>query len=124
LVGSVAPDEMSRYLAAADVAVSFIRPCYSKQASSPTKNAEYLAAGLPLIANSGVGDVDEMIRKRGVGVLIQGFDEAEYRRAISIARTFPDIAARCRAAAHEEFDLKALGGPRYRALYERLSSKK
>ena len=35
-------------LAMADAGLSFIKPCLSKLASSPTKLAEYLAAGLEL----------------------------------------------------------------------------
>src|SRR5687768_7432269 len=34
------------YLSAADAGLSFIKSCFSKIASSPTKNAEYLACGL------------------------------------------------------------------------------
>jgi hypothetical protein len=36
-------------------------PSFSKQASSPTKLAEYLAMGLPCECNSGVGDVDRIM---------------------------------------------------------------
>ncbi|MCV5148282.1 glycosyltransferase, partial [Escherichia coli] len=52
-VGRVAAEDLPRYLCAADIAVSFIKSCYSKQSSSPTKIAEYLACGLPVIANAG-----------------------------------------------------------------------
>ena len=48
------PGEVPRYLKAADVAISFIKPCYSKQSSSPTKIAEYLASGLPVVCNAGL----------------------------------------------------------------------
>src|SRR5881397_2065430 len=40
-IGQVPPREVPRYLKAADVAVSFIKPCFSKLSSSPTKIAEY-----------------------------------------------------------------------------------
>lgn len=113
----VASDEIPRHLSAADVAVSFIKPSYSKQASSPTKNAEYLAAGLPIIANSGVGDVDALIAENGVGVLIDDFDDGSYRAAIRTVLQIGDVSDRCRAVAKEHFDLETIGGTRYRRLY-------
>lgn len=120
-VSSVAPTEIPRYLSAADLAVSFIKPCYSKQASSPTKNAEYLAAGLPMIANFGVGDVDELIETESVGVLIDRFDHDRYQAAILSVRSLGDIGERCREVARRRFDLPAIGGERYRRVYKRMT---
>jgi len=68
LVGCSAPAELLLRLGSrCDAAVSFIRPCVSKLASSPTKIPEYLAAGLPVVANRGIGDMDELIAREGVG---------------------------------------------------------
>ena len=122
-VGSVAPDEIPRYLSAADVAVSFIKPCYSKLSSSPTKIAEYLACGVPVISNRGVGDLDELIETNKVGVLLDNFSEAAYLAAITDAEALGDIRARCLNTARKEFDLATVGGERYRRIYERLSIK-
>lgn len=119
-VAGVLPADIPRYLSAADAAVSFIKKCYSKQASSPTKNAEYLASGVPVIANSGVGDVAELIDNEGVGVLIKKFDHGGYVDAIKRLKALGDIRERCRIAARERFDLAAVGGERYRRLYKRL----
>ncbi len=121
-VGSVSPGEMPRYLGAADVAVSFIKPCYSKQASSPTKNAEYLAAGLPMIVNSGVGDVDELVETEKVGVLVDKFDRETYLTALATVKELGDVKQRCRDVARRKFDMAVIGGERYRRLYERLAS--
>lgn len=108
------------YLSAADLAVSFIKQCYSKQASSPTKNAEYLACGLPIIANSGVGDVDLLIERNGVGALVREFSREAYLAALDEVENLGDIAERCRKTARREFDLKTVGGERYRRIYRRL----
>ena len=122
LITRVPAAEMPEYLVAADLAVSFIKPCYSKQASSPTKNAEYLACGLPIIANSGVGDVDILIEGHGVGVLIEKFERESYLGASERIESLGDIAGRCRSVAGDEFDLKTVGGVRYRRLYAVLKS--
>ena len=95
---------------------------YSKQASSPTKNAEYLACGLPFIANRGVGDVDKLIEENGVGALIYAFSEDEFIRALNEVATLGDISDNCRSVAAELFDLETVGGQRYRRLYQDLAS--
>lgn len=121
-VGSVPSGEVPRYLSASDVAISFIKACYSKQSSSPTKLAEYLACGLPIIANRGVGDVDELIEKNGVGVLVDGFDKASYLSAMKKIDELGDVAEKCRETAYREFDLETVGGVGYRRAYRRLIS--
>jgi glycosyltransferase involved in cell wall biosynthesis len=119
-VDSVSPNEIPLYLNAADAGVSFIMQCYSKQASSPTKNAEYLASGLPIIANSGVGDVDAQITEHNVGVIVERFDRECYLDALNRLKEPGDIRQRCRDAAKTVFDLETVGGTRYRMLYERI----
>ncbi|HEV7903548.1 MAG TPA: glycosyltransferase family 4 protein [Pyrinomonadaceae bacterium] len=122
-VAKVAPADVPRYLRAADVAISFIRACYSKLSSSPTKIAEYLASGLPVICNTGVGDLDELIEGDRVGVLISDFTPEAYERALAELDALceeEDLAERCRASARRRFDLVEVGGARYRRLYRRL----
>lgn len=119
----ISPAEMPSYLNAADVAVSLIKPCFSKLSSSPTKMAEYLAAGLPVICNAGIGDLDELIETDRVGVLLHDFSEASYLRALDeLTELERDVAlpARCRSSAVARFDLVRIGGARYRRLYERM----
>lgn len=121
LIQKVPSNELPKYLCAADVAVSFIKKCYSKQASSPTKNAEYLACGLPIIANSGVGDVDSLILDNQVGVLIDTFETNELVAAVEKITDLGDIGEKCRQTSRELFDLKEIGGTRYRNLYGRIT---
>jgi glycosyltransferase involved in cell wall biosynthesis len=123
LVRKVAPAEIPRYLKAADLAVSFIKPCYSKLSSSPTKLAEYLAAGLPVVCNAGIGDVDAVVEGERVGVVVRELNADAYRAALAEAealRREPGTAARCRDAARRHFDLEGVGGRRYRRLYQRV----
>jgi glycosyltransferase involved in cell wall biosynthesis len=125
LVRRVAPTEVPRYLRAADLALSFIKPTYSKQASSPTKVAEYLAGGLPVIANVGIGDLDEVLEAERVGVILRRFDRDAYLTALRVAdalRSDPETPARCLASARRCFDLETVGGARYCRLYGRLSA--
>ncbi len=123
LIRKVAPAEIPRYLKAADLAISLIKPCYSKLASSPTKLAEYLASGLPVICNPGIGDVDRVITADRVGVLVEELTREGFQTALDAAEALcrePGLSERCRASAQARFDLNQVGGQRYRRLYERL----
>ena len=123
LVTKVTPEEVPRYLRAADIAISFIKPCYSKQSSSPTKIAEYLAAGLPVVCNAGVGDLDELIIENQAGALLKEFTPEAYLKAlreIDIMRADLQLPERLRELAVREFDLAQVGRTRYARLYQRL----
>lgn len=121
-VASVPPSEIPKYLSAGDAAISFIKNSFSKQASSPTKNAEYLAAGLPIIANAGVGDVDSQLIEDGVGVVVHELSRDGYVEALDRLSSLGDVEERCRGSARRSFDLENIGGRRYRRLYRALLS--
>jgi glycosyltransferase involved in cell wall biosynthesis len=120
---SIASAEVPSYLAAADVGLAFIKRCISKLASSPTKNGEYLACGLPLVINAGVGDSDALINDWKAGVLIEEFTDAEFAEAgrnIAAIVAQPEVRKRARAVAEQLFDLNTIGLERYASLYERV----
>jgi glycosyltransferase involved in cell wall biosynthesis len=122
-VGKVSPEDVPHYLRAADAAISFIKPCYSKLSSSPTKIAEYLASGLPVICNTGVGDLDELIETDRVGVIISEFNAEAYKQALNqleVLRRDETLSDRCRTSAQKRFSLKNVGGESYRRLYRRM----
>lgn len=82
VVRAASRGELPYLLSAADVGISFIRPTYSKRASSPTKLGEYFAMGLPVVTNAGVGDVAEVVAEIGGGVVLTELDEQGYRRSV------------------------------------------
>lgn len=120
----VTADDVPRFLGAADVSLSILRPSYARIASSPTKFAECLAAGLPVISTAGIGDLDAHIEEGRVGVVLRGLDRDAYAdavRAIEALRRDPDLAERCRHEARTRYDLETVGGARYRRIYGALS---
>jgi len=122
-VRSVAPHEVPENALAGDLALSFIPATYSKLASSPTKVAEYLACGVPVVATPGVGDIDGQLTGEGVGVLVRSHSPDGYSEALArlkVITAAPDIARRCRQSAARLFDLATVGGPRYVGLYHQL----
>ena len=58
--------------------VFFIHPCYSKLSSSPTKHGEIMAMGIPLITNSGVGDVDAIVQQYNAGIVLDQFSDVAF----------------------------------------------
>ncbi len=123
LIKKVSPVEIPLYLSASDIAISFIKACYSKLSSSPTKIAEYLASGIPIITNRGVGDVAEMIEKNQVGAVIEDFTPHSYLKALKKVAEMKDLNKKCRQTAEREFDLEKVGGAKYRLLYSKLLNK-
>lgn len=120
------PDEMAGLLCESDVGISFIRPSFSKEAASPNKFAEYLACGLPVVTNAGVGDLDTTMRRHEVGSVVAAFTGDEYagawRQVLELLRADArGLRARCRAVAQDEFAAE-IAVERYVALYDSLSS--
>lgn len=119
-VGRVEPSQIPDYLIASDAGLSFVKATYATQSRSPTKIPEYLAAGLPIIANSGVGDVDELINSEKVGILVDEFTPEAYQQALFKLRRLGYVSERCKETARRRFDLEAVGGSRYFRLYKNL----
>ena len=109
-------EEMPALIAAGDIGVSIIEPTYAAKASCPTKVGEMLAMGVPVIANSGVGDMAEMIGKGGVGAVIDRFEDAAYAEAIAKVERSRMSPKEVRAAARRWFALED-GVDRYDAIY-------
>ncbi len=74
--------QLPNLLSICDASIFFIKPLYSKKASSPTKMAELLGMGIPIICNSDVGDTDEIIKKENLGIVLDGFTESDYSLAV------------------------------------------
>ena len=123
-VKAAAPAEVSSYLSAGDIGLAFIRPCFSKQASSPTKNAEYLGCGLPLIINAGVGDSDALVSNGEIGALVEELTDASYSKALTAVRKLlanrDALHLAARDTAEKFFDVGRVGVERYARLYERV----
>lgn len=91
----------------------------SELGRSPTRMAEILGCGLPVVANDGVGDVARIIRKYQVGVLVDGPAPDQMAAALTALDELmadPDLPTRCRAAAEAVFSLK-VGTEDYAQLY-------
>lgn len=116
-------DELPAYLAAADLGLALIRADPSTIACSPTKLGEYLAAGLPVVATAGVGDVDALLADARAGVLIHDTALAGLIAAAEAAAPLIgdlDVRRAARRLAEEELNLETIGIARYVDVYRHL----
>lgn len=113
-------NELPKFLARSNIGLFFIRSTFSKQASCPTKLGEFLAMGMPVIVNRGVGDYDQWVKNEGLGIVIDDFSHAAFEKAIQkMSGLLLDrgIQERCRTFAKKHLSLD-LGIQRYRSIYQ------
>src|SRR4029078_795798 len=84
VITEAARSEVPATVKASDVNISFIKPVYSKISSSPTKLGEVLSMGIPVICNSGVGDVESIVTNANAGHVLSGFADSDYKEAVNV----------------------------------------
>ena len=113
-------DEIPALISLADLSVVFIRPGKAKIGCSPTKLAELLACNVPIIANTGVGDLDDIINlTRNGSMIVKDFEDTTLRTAVEQVIKFKetehlDIRENSRYFSLEE------GTASYAAVYKEL----
>lgn len=119
-IAAARPDEVPKVLQRQVASVMFYAGGETSELGrSPTRMAEILGCGLPVIANDGVGDVADIIRRYNVGVIVDEGTEAAMAAALEDLDALmadPVLPSRCRQAAEEVFSLEA-GTEAYRRLY-------
>lgn len=119
-IGPRKPEDMPEAVRGHDLSVMFYAGGEdSELGRSPTRMAEILGCGLPVIANDGVGDVAWIIEKYRVGVIVDGPDPDQMVAALMALDQLladPDLPSRCRHAAEEVFSLSG-GTEAYSHLY-------
>lgn len=103
------------------IAICKMNAGVSLKASMPTKIAEFLACGRPVVVNRGLGDLDEYLREFNAGVILDGtIDDTKTRAHLLLDLiSDPDTPNRCRALAESHFDFK-VGAQKYINIYERM----
>lgn len=102
-----------------DYSMFFIRPTFSKSASSPTKQGELMAMKIPIICNSGVGDTDEIIKRFKAGSVLSDLSKTTLENWSPDTMSFSPEDSR--AGAEEWFSLQK-GADSYFEVYQRMLS--
>ena len=103
-----------------DVSIFFIKPAYSKKASSPTKQAELLGLGIPIICNGNVGDTGDIIEKNNAGFVIDSFSTNKYAEIIDSIENITSISPLHLRKVAESYASLELGIKRYTHVYEKV----
>ena len=116
------PQKVHKAVQNQHVSAMFFTMGLAKLGSSPTRMGEILGCGLPVVANTGVGDVARIVTDYRVGVLVEDASSDAMEAALDALfelEADPDLPARCRAAAEAVFSL-AEGTRKYREVYSRV----
>lgn len=117
---NAARHEVPVLLSLSRFSIFFIKPCYSKISSSPTKHGEIMAMGIPVITNSGVGDVKRISAEYNGGYVVDDFTDASFDAVINQlqqGKTFS--AATIREGAKAYYNLQA-AVEKYAAVYHKI----
>jgi hypothetical protein len=93
----------------------------SLTAAMPTKIAEFLACGRPVVVNKGLGDLDSFVAEFNAGVVLDGTPGNLEVSALKMANLINDFETpfRCRALAEKYFNLNS-GVRSYLDLYSKM----
>lgn len=118
IIRSCLHKEVPLHISLFDLSIFFIRPTFSKKASSPTKQGELMAMGIPIICNAGVGDTDRVVNEYNAGTVLQELDKKSCGTINPTDITFD--RERTMLGAGEFYGL-ASGVQRYLYIYSRLT---
>ncbi|MFB6306547.1 MAG: glycosyltransferase, partial [Flavobacteriales bacterium] len=113
--------DMPLYISMSSFSVFFIKPVFSKRASSPTKMGELMALGVPYIANSGVGDVKWIAQNYQVGMILDNFKEETMQNAVNNMEQLINANSEKLVEAAKDFYSLKKGVNTYYEVYKRLN---
>ena len=123
VIRSVARKEVPLYISIMNYSLFFIKPSFSKMASSPTKQGEIMAMGKPVVCNARVGDTEFVVNQYQSGVVVSDFKTVDFDCAINAINKQTFDAATIRRGAIEFYGLDK-GIALYAGIYDQLSSTK
>lgn len=113
--------EIPLMLSLFNAAVYFIKTGFSGMAVSPTKQAEILAMGKPIVSNNGIGDSDKIFAESGCGILVPDFSENSFGKAVQELNVLlKKKPQEFRKLAEEHFSMKEAVA-KYLAAYKQLT---
>jgi glycosyltransferase involved in cell wall biosynthesis len=105
------------FMAMANFSIFFIRNSFSKMASSPTKHAELMGMGIPVVCND-IGDTGNIIKETKTGMVVNEFDKIFLEGAVKEIQQLEQLdKEHIRNCAARYFDLE-VGAGKYLGLYE------
>ncbi|MFK7899757.1 MAG: hypothetical protein AB8B61_03255 [Cyclobacteriaceae bacterium] len=76
--------EMVGYLNAADFAFCSHKPIPANRYSTPIKNGEYWACGLPIVIPDGISEDSNLVKEHGIGSVLASLTEDSYQESVKV----------------------------------------
>jgi hypothetical protein len=100
--------QMPNIISQAHFGIALLKESHGESlaASVPTKIAEFLSSGRPMILSKGIGDMDDLLREYNSGVIYsKNHKSSGISEEITTLVNDPDIINRCRSLAIDHFDM-------------------
>ena len=120
---SSSPNDIAKNISDLKAGLLYFTAGISKLGSAPTRMGEFLACGIPVIGNRGVGDMASLIEEYQVGVVTEdGSQESIDQVLDNLDELYQDkeLSKRCRYAAEEYFSADK-GAEKYRKVYKAIT---
>ena len=119
IVLTVLRKDVPAYINLFDASICFIKPTFSKSGSSATKIAEVLSMGIPVVVNSGWGDISTIPAFSNAGVIVENVDSGSLQEAVKSLIDLRVSSMEIRTASVGYFSLRS-GINHYREIYHSL----
>ena len=80
---SLQREDIPKHLNLFNFLVSFCKISHSIIGASPTKVGEALSLGVPVISNSGVGDIDRILNQVNGGIIVKDTSEHSLKKCVN-----------------------------------------
>lgn len=84
IIVSAIPNEIPLYINICNLTLSFVRDTFARMASSPTKIAESIGCGVPVICNKNVGDTNDLFKDNPLLLVNAHSEDSLIKKAIEI----------------------------------------
>jgi glycosyltransferase involved in cell wall biosynthesis len=109
-IKTVDHQDVPREIRRMDVGIYLIASHLSRVSAVPTKMGEFLACGVPCLANAGVGNVEEILESDRVGIVLRELNQQSMEKAVEQLLELADdpyVQARCISVAQRHFSLES-----------------
>ena len=121
MIKNVSRDRIINQINTIDFGIFYLNKNYSSAASFPTKIAEYLLCGKPIICNDFNNDITKIINENNLGI-INEFNTNDHNKLIDFIKNNyynEKISIKCREYAINNLSLQ-YGNSQYKKIYNKL----
>jgi len=112
-------EQLPQFMALSSCSIFFIQNCFSAMNCSPTKHAELMGMGIPVICND-IGDTGYIVNSTDTGLIVDDFSKDSFQEVINKIRDLEKMNKEyIYSCGKKRFDLN-LGVQKYLTEYKRI----